>query len=129
VQDLRLFCSARLQTVQVLKLSPLEAQAQVSWFVCCVLQPLMQRKLLATQAHQVRVYVPPTLLHSAFGDAWQQAGFKVQLSVHKDSARIAGRRVAASKHLVLLINCMNNHHNWFILYSVPEFRLLPLLHA
>jgi hypothetical protein len=88
----------RLQTLQVLE----QAQAQLSWFVCCVLQPVMQRKLFATQAHQVRVYVHPTLLCSAFGDNWQQAGFKVQLSVHKDGARVAGRRVAASKHLVLL---------------------------
>jgi hypothetical protein len=34
--------------------------------------------------------MPPSLLRSAFGDAWQQAGFKVQLSGHKDGQCIAG---------------------------------------
>ncbi|KAF6251893.1 hypothetical protein COO60DRAFT_1464000 [Scenedesmus sp. NREL 46B-D3] len=34
--------------------------------------------------------VPPSLLRSAFGDAWQQRGFRVQLAVHKDGACVAG---------------------------------------
>jgi hypothetical protein len=34
--------------------------------------------------------VPKVLLVSAFGDSWQQAGFKVQLYVHKDGQCIAG---------------------------------------
>ncbi|WIA40904.1 hypothetical protein OEZ86_004564 [Tetradesmus obliquus] len=38
----------------------------------------------------MRFLVPPTLLASAFGGAWQQPGFKVQLSVHKDGDCIAG---------------------------------------
>ncbi|KAF6263307.1 hypothetical protein COO60DRAFT_489530 [Scenedesmus sp. NREL 46B-D3] len=33
--------------------------------------------------------VPPSML-AAFGDAWQQRGFKVQLSVHKDGVCCAG---------------------------------------
>jgi hypothetical protein len=41
--------------------------------------------------------VPVTFVRSAFGDAWQRAGFKVQLSVHKDGACIAGRREAAKQ--------------------------------
>jgi hypothetical protein len=57
----------------------------------------MQRTLLASKAGQVAVAVPPTLLRSAFGDAWQQAGFKVQLSVHKHGACMAGRQVAAKQ--------------------------------
>jgi hypothetical protein len=32
-------------------------------------------------------------MRSALGDGWRQAGFKVQLSVFKDSARVAGGRV------------------------------------
>uniref|UniRef100_A0A383W8V3 Uncharacterized protein n=1 Tax=Tetradesmus obliquus TaxID=3088 RepID=A0A383W8V3_TETOB len=37
--------------------------------------------------------VPPTLLASACDGAWQQPGFKVQLSVHRDGACIAGAHV------------------------------------
>jgi hypothetical protein len=66
-------------------------QVQLLCFVCCLLQPQVQGKLLASKAGQVRVTVPPTLLRSAVGDAnWQQADFKVQLSVHKDGACVAG---------------------------------------
>ncbi|WIA37456.1 hypothetical protein OEZ86_014373 [Tetradesmus obliquus] len=35
-------------------------------------------------------FAVPTLLAAAFGCAWQQPGFKVQLSVHKDGTCIAG---------------------------------------
>jgi hypothetical protein len=37
------------------------------------------------------VLMPASLLTSAFGkEAWQQHGFKVMLSLHKDGACIAG---------------------------------------
>jgi hypothetical protein len=62
-----------------------------------LLQPRKQKTLLVTQAGKVYVIVPGTLLRSAFGDDWQQAGFKVQLSVFKDGARAAGGRVAAQQ--------------------------------
>jgi hypothetical protein len=74
-----------------------QAKAQPSWFVCCLLQPIIPRKLQATQAGRVCVTVPPALLRAAFGGNWQQAGFKVQLSVFKDGGRVAGRRSAANQ--------------------------------
>jgi hypothetical protein len=48
--------------------------------------------MLATRNGNVRVSVPPDLLRSAFEGDWQQAGFKVQLSVFKDGTHVAGRR-------------------------------------
>jgi hypothetical protein len=66
-------------------------------WLCCLLQPLTQRKLQASGEGSVGVSVPGTLLRSAFGGDWQQAGFTVQLTVLKDSARVAGRRVAAKQ--------------------------------
>jgi hypothetical protein len=66
--------------------------------VCVILlQPPEETKLLAARDGDVHVSVPATFLHSAFGNNWQQAGFKVQLSVFKDGTCIAGRRVAAEQ--------------------------------
>jgi hypothetical protein len=49
-----------------------------------------------------RFYVPPSLLSSAFGgEAWQQRGFKVMLSVHKDGACIAGGHLCSASAGVL----------------------------
>jgi hypothetical protein len=46
--------------------------------------------------------VPPSLLSSAFGgEAWQQRGFKVMLSVHKDGACIAGGHLCSASAGVL----------------------------
>jgi hypothetical protein len=55
--------------------------------------------------------MPRSLLTSAFGgEAWQQFGFKVMLSLHKDGACIAGGwykmlclRLAAAKQVVRAI--------------------------
>jgi hypothetical protein len=58
------------------------------------LQTLIERMVLASKAGKVRVTLPATLLCSAFGGNWQQAGFKVQLPVFKDSACVAGKRAA-----------------------------------
>jgi hypothetical protein len=65
--------------------------------VCCCLQPLIQKRVLAEQSGQVRLSIPPSLLRSAFGGDWQQAEFRVQLSVFKDNVCLAGRRVAARR--------------------------------
>jgi hypothetical protein len=55
-------------------------------------QVLTSKGLVRLNRHLLGL--PLCLLSSVFGDAWQQAGFKVQLSVHKDEACIAGMRVA-----------------------------------
>jgi hypothetical protein len=47
-------------------------------------------RLAVASNDRQRCSVPASLLCSAFGETWQQTGFKVQLSVFKDSARIAG---------------------------------------
>jgi hypothetical protein len=73
-----------------------------------LLQQPAQKKLLASDKGKVRLCVPVALLRSAFGDAWQQAGFKVQLSVFKDATRIAGMRAAPSSGCALL---MKSHPN------------------
>jgi hypothetical protein len=57
--------------------------------------------LLKLSSHQLGLELPRSLLSSAFGDAWQRPGFKVQLSVFKDGACIAGG-LAAIKLSALL---------------------------
>ncbi|WIA20597.1 hypothetical protein OEZ85_004982 [Tetradesmus obliquus] len=47
-------------------------------------------KYTSRNSSSLRCAVPHTFATSAFGGAWQQPGFKVQLSVHKDGACIAG---------------------------------------
>jgi hypothetical protein len=62
-----------------------------------LLQQQVQKTLRAAKSGRVYITVPPTFLPSAFGGDWQQAGFKVLLSVFKDSTCMAGRRVAAKQ--------------------------------
>jgi hypothetical protein len=54
------------------------------------MQVLSGEGLMKINGHLLGARVPLSLLSSVFGDAWQQAGFKVQLSVFKDGACIAG---------------------------------------
>jgi hypothetical protein len=54
------------------------------------MQVLSGQGLWKVNSRQLGLRVPPSLLCSAFGDAWQQAGFTVQLSVFKDGRCIAG---------------------------------------
>jgi hypothetical protein len=63
--------------------------------ILCLLQRHVHQKLLASPDGRVLITVPRTLLCAAIGSNWEQAGFQVQLSVFKDSIRMAGRRLAA----------------------------------
>jgi hypothetical protein len=67
------------------------------FFWIYLLQPPVQKMMRATEDGKVYITLPAKLLRSAIGDAWKQAGFKVQLSVFKDSTCMAGRRLAAKQ--------------------------------
>jgi hypothetical protein len=66
------------------------------------MQVLSGKGLLKVNSHQLGLTLPPSLLSSAFGGNWQQAGFMVQLSVHKDGQCITGGLKAAQKLSALL---------------------------
>jgi hypothetical protein len=53
---------------------------------------------------------PATLLKSAFGDAWQQPGFKLQVSAHKDGTRIASKPLYALDMLTDSSCCCTVEH-------------------
>ncbi|WIA20599.1 hypothetical protein OEZ85_004983 [Tetradesmus obliquus] len=70
----------------------------------------------------LEVGVPPGLLASGFGGVWQQPGFKVQLSVHKDAACIAGGPGERAQRV------LSRHHNGETQFvSMPKAAALQLL--
>jgi hypothetical protein len=86
-----------IKFLEKLELSATRSSGRTLMVCVLFVQPDTQKTLRASQSGQVSVTVPQPLLRSAFGDNWQQAGFKVQLSVFKDGARLAGRRSAAKQ--------------------------------